>query len=57
MRPSRYVKPEIKTLTVGELLESLGPVSCGSGIPLGPGGAIGPDEYGNTGGDGFQHLN
>ena len=26
-----YSKPEIKTLSVGEILEILGPVSCGSG--------------------------
>jgi hypothetical protein len=26
----RYVRPEVKTLTAGEVVESFGPVSCGS---------------------------
>lgn len=57
MPRQRYVKPEIKTLTMGQILESLGPVSCGSGVPLGPGGSIAPDVYGPSGDGGLQNLN
>jgi hypothetical protein len=32
---SAYKKPEIKTLTVSQILETMGPVSCGSGRALG----------------------
>ena len=30
-----YEKPAVKTLTVSQILENLGPVSCGSGLVLG----------------------
>ena len=57
MSPQRYLKPEIKTLTVGQILESLGPVSCGSGLPLGPGGSLAPEEYGPGNDGGFKNFN
>ena len=56
MRSRQYIEPAIKTLTTREILESLGPVSCGSGIPIGPGGALSPGEEGNHGGGGYQHM-
>jgi len=57
MRYRSYVKPAIKTLTTGEILESLGPVSCGSGIPpTGPGSAIDPFGVGNNS-DGYKGMN
>jgi len=57
MSPERYLKPEIKTLTVGQILESLGPVSCGSGAPLGAGGAGVLEDHGNAGNGGRRHMN
>lgn len=30
MKENRYVKPTVRTLSARQLLESLGPVSCGS---------------------------
>jgi hypothetical protein len=39
---NEYTRPEIKTLSVGEILETLGPVSCGSGVPLGSVGSFAP---------------
>ena len=44
-----YTKPEIRTLSVGEILETLGPVSCGSGSPLGGDASFSPSTPAGSG--------
>ena len=39
MSEHKYRKPQVKTMTVHEILETLGPVSCGSGAALGTPGS------------------
>jgi len=53
-----YVKPVVKTLDADQVVEAMGPVSCGSGAPNKPmpvSGDIGP-AVGRSGG-GLQGLN
>ena len=58
MSSRKYTKPSIKTLPVAEILESLGPVSCGSGFPLNGAGSVGAaGTYGSGSSGGYSHMN
>ena len=52
---NKYQKPQVKTMTVHEILETLGPVSCGSGSALG--GHVDSNVGAPAGADGLNHLN
>jgi hypothetical protein len=54
--PKEYVKPTVKTLGADDIVEAMGPVSCGSGAnrPNPVEDTVGP-KTGNSGG--LQNLN
>ena len=40
----KYVRPQVQTVSADAIVDSMGPVSCGSGVQTSPGGLAGGSQ-------------